>query len=229
MKILLMTAALAMVIGAQAQAEELIQSVEIEKIDEVELMNIGPMGWETDCTLLDKKDDEPSLANVDPADIIRLGKKAYEIIKENEPILEARGIKASALPRGVQCWNQMTSWSPTRAETYKVTYKNGFGMKVVDLQFRILYTYGGQLNGQGRYLANSTIQFSNINVLWGYIFNADVEIPQAINMGTEKAPLAGMQMTLNWSVNTRPISLKKSMSSSSFFISGDGRPTAVLD
>ena len=230
MKTYLVAAAMAMTIGLQAQAEELIHSVEINKLDSVELLNFGLHGWESDCTLLDRSNQlRPAIGDIDLTDIINVGEKIWEIVKENEPILEARGAKASALPRGITCWDQLTSWSPTRAETYEVVYKNLYGMRVVDLKFRILYTYGGQLKGQGRYLTNSTIQFSKVNVLWGYIFNADVEIPQVVNMGTEENPLAGMQMTLNWSVNTRPISLKKSINSASFFVSGDGRPTKILD
>ena len=143
--------------------------------------------------------------------------------------MEAKTASASALPSGITCWDQLAGWRPTRSETYDVVYKNLYGIKVVNVRFHIVYTYGGQYKGQGRYLTNATIRFGKVDVLWGYIFNANVEIPQVVNMGTEANPLAGMEMTLKWSVKTRPISLKKSISSMSFFVSGDGRPTMSLD
>ena len=230
MRALLFTAVSTLILTVQAQAEELIHSVEINKIDSVEFMNFQPMGWASDCTKLSTLRPAVGLSDVlDLADIVNLGEQVWKVVKENEPILEAKGMTASALPMGIQCWNQLSNWSPTRSDTYEVVYKNLYGMKVVDVKFRVIYTYGGKLKGKGNYLTNATIRFGKVNVLWGYMFNADVEIPQVVNMGSVDNPLAGMELTLNWTVNTRPISLKKSLNSMSFFIAGDGRATRVLD
>jgi hypothetical protein len=64
--------------------------------------------------------------------------------------------------------------------------------------------------------------------MWGFIVNANVEIPQVVNMASVDSPVAGMQVTLNWTVNTRPISLRKLNKAVSFFVSGDGTPTKIL-
>ena len=92
----------------------------------------------------------------------------------------------------------------------------------------MIYSYGGRFEDKGRYLTNSTIQFSKVDVMWGFILNANVEIPQVINMGTLESPVAGMQMTLNWNVDTRPVSLRKMSNAATFFVSGDGQATKIL-
>jgi hypothetical protein len=157
-----------------------------------------------------------------------MGEKVWTLLKENEPVLEAKSTSASALPSGIQCWNQLSNWSRARAETYRMTYKNLYGMTVVDLEFSLIYNYGGSFDGRGKYLTNSTIQFNTVDVMWGFIVNANVEIPQVVNMASVDSPVAGMQVTLNWTVNTRPISLRKLNKAVSFFVSGDGTPTKIL-
>jgi hypothetical protein len=210
--------------------DDLIKEVQITKVDQVEFPMTQSLGWESDCTKLDRVGDpKPASDDLTLDQIINLGQKVWQMIKDNEPILEARGMTASALPAGLRCWNELSNWAPARAETYEVKYVNLYGITVINFKFRLLYSYGGSYKGQGRYLTNSTIQYSNVDVMWGYIFNADVEIPQVLNMGSTESPLAGMQLTVNWSVNTRPLSLKKSVNSSSFFIGGDGRPTKILN
>jgi hypothetical protein len=208
--------------------DELIKTVHIEQIEDQfqTLFAFSPYDWESDCTKLTRRGPRPNL-DIDPNDIINIGKQVWEIIKNNGPVLEARTMNAHALPRGVECWDEMAEWQMPRSELYQVTYKNAYNMDVVKFRFRLLYTYGGSYNGVGRYLTNATIQYANVEVLWGFIFNASVEVPQVVNMGPVTAPMAGMQLTLNWSINTRPITLKRSVNSASFFVTGDGRRTQL--
>ncbi len=206
----------------------LISRIEITKVSEQELNIVQPMGWESDCTNLDKKQMTTKGGLDDISTVINIGKQVWKILQDNEPILEARGMSASALPRGISCWNELSNWSPTRVETYKVSYKNLYGITVVDFKFRLMYNYGGRLENRGHFITNATVQYASIDVVWGYIFNADVEIPQVLNIGSVEDPVGGMQVTLNWSIKTRPLSLKKGVRSASFFIAGDGRATTRM-
>jgi len=210
--------------------DDLIKKVKITEIedDQDDLNASMNPSWESDCTKLDRRKVETN-QNPDLDDIVNIGRRIWEVVKNNAPVLEARTMAAHALPRGVQCWDELATWSAPRSKSYQIVYENLYGTDVVTFKFRTMYTAGGSFKGQGRYITNATIQYSNVEVLWGYIFNANVEIPQVVNMGTEASPIGGMQMTLNWNVSTHPVSLKKSISSVSFFVAGDGRPMQVLD
>lgn len=216
--------------------DEIVKEVVITKVAEEYVIPFNVLDFTKDCSV--EKEQKRAMgipvpavnpADIDPGDIIAIGKKAWEIIRDNEPILEAKTTMVSALPRGIHCWDDLATWSPTRSEVFKVQYKNLYKMDVVVFDFRLVYSHSGSYRGVGQYLANATLQYANINVLWGYIFNADVEVPEVLNIGREEAPIGGMQMTMNWTLRTRPISLKKSMNSVGFFIGGDGRPTRVLE
>lgn len=161
--------------------------------------------------------------------ILNLGAKLYDLLVANGPLVTAKTKTANALPAGISCWNQLENWSLPRSETYRVSYKNLYGITMVDLQFRLVYSYGGRIGNIGRYLSNATIQYKKLDAKWGMVVDADVEIPEVLNIGSRENPVAAMELTLNWSVTTRPIALRKIVNSATFLIVGDGRRTTLLD
>ena len=125
---------------------------------------------------------KPQSATVVVDQIINIGKKIWEIVKANKPVVEVKTKTANALPKGIQCWDQLESWNFPKAETYKVVYKNLMGIEVVRFSFRVIFTYGGQYRGKGRYITNATIVPADVNVVWGYTFGANVNISQVVNL-----------------------------------------------
>jgi hypothetical protein len=188
------------------------------------------MDYASDCSSLKNSGnfaDFPTTGDVQIDAIINIGAKVFTLIKDNAPLITTASVAANALPVGILCWNQLEGWKQPRAEVYRITYKNLYGMKVVDFEARLVYSIGGNIDGVGRYIANSTIQYKKLNVMVGYVFDASVEIPQVLNLGTRAQPVAGMQLNLNWSVTTRPIALKKEVNTATFFIVADGRRTKL--
>jgi hypothetical protein len=183
----------------------------------------------TGATRLSSIGNLPSTGDVRLDLILNLGAKVYELVKENGPLITTTTRTANALPYGVTCWNQLERWSPPRSEVYRVSYKNLYGVTLLDFQFRLVYSYGGRIGNVGRYLSNATLQYKKIDAKWGAVLDANVEIPQVLNIGTRENPVGGMQLTMNWTVTTRPISLRKITDSATFFIAGDGRATTLLD
>ena len=92
-------------------------------------------------------------------------------------------------------------------------------MEDVKFRFRLQYTYGGGHSGIGKYLANVTVMPAEVSVSWGYTFNADVQVLNAVNVGTSLSPVAGLELNLKWQVKTV---LKESDNSFNFFVQGDG-------
>jgi hypothetical protein len=196
-----------------------ISSVEIHQVQE----QVRPMevAIDSDCGSQGVLPmDLSSLGEISWADIINIGQKVWAVVEANKPVVTVGKIPvAYALPRGLMCWNDLDSWQAPKVNSYEVTYKNGFGMEVVKFRFRLQYTYGGGLQGKGKYLANVTVAPAEISVVWGYTFDANVDVAQAVNLGTVDSPLAGLELNLKWKVKTV---LKESDNSFNFFVQGDG-------
>lgn len=152
--------------------------------------------------------------------IINVGQKIWTIIEKGQPVVSVQSYSASAMPTGISKWNQLSGWQPTQSQSFKIIYKNLFGMEVVNFTYRVLFNYGGSFNGKGRYISGATIIPANVSVAWGYTFNSSVTIPTVNNAGTTENPVGGIQMNVNWEVETK---LKNIKSVSSFYVNGLGR------
>lgn len=153
---------------------------------------------------------------------IALGKKAWEIVIKNEPVLNAATKTVSILPAAQPNWAQMENWKAPVARSYTIIARNGFGVDAVTHKYTVAYNYGGQLNGQGAFLANATIIPAQVSVVWGYTLNSNVEVGQIVNTGTKTAPVPGVAMNLKYGISTI---LKKSEGVDQFFVRGNGAMT----
>lgn len=152
--------------------------------------------------------------------IINIGKKVWAIVEAGKPVVNVQLNSASAMPAGIKGWQQLAGWQTPRSSTYRVHYTNLYTMNVVDFSYRVMFTYGGSYNGQGRYVTGATIVPAALDVAWGYSFKANVEIPTVVNMGTVQNPVGGIQMNVNWEVGTV---IKNSQTRASYFVDGLGQ------
>jgi|GEM_PF-1320261 len=194
-----------------------VQSVELTQIED----HVAVTTLETkDCAQLNSLADENSaLDQITWDQIINIGQKVWEIVQAGKPVVHMETPVAYALPRGLNCWTDLEHWQPPRTQIYEVKYKNGFGMEVVKFRFRLHYTYGGGKAERGQYLANVSVLPAELNVLWGYNFDANVEVQPAINLGSSENPIGGLELNVRWVVKTV---LKESVNSFHFFVQGDG-------
>lgn len=174
---------------------------------------------DTDCSITPMAAPETDDDGFDWSQIIAIGEKIWKVVEANKPVVTVKTPTVSALPRGVRCWSDLDSWKAAKVKSFEVAYKNGFGMEVVKFRFRLQYTYGGGHNGTGKYLANVTVLPAELNVMWGYTFNANVEVNPAVNVGSSTNPVAGLDINLKWNVETV---LMNTQSSFHFFVQGDG-------
>ncbi len=189
-----------------------IASVKIVEVaDEAEALD--------DFNIDDCVSDNADISGIGWSDIINIGQKAWQLVLDNKPVLHTKTPVAHALPKGLTCWTDLEKWSNPQMRSYEVLYTNGFGQEVVKFRFRLHHTYGGRKAGTGRYIANATILPSQVDVNWGYKFNAILEVGKPVNIGTNENPVAGLEMNLRWKVSTL---LKESQSSVHFFVTGDG-------
>ncbi len=241
--VFILAGAVATAVGCKASATPIknelqsdwryIQSVQIKKISETQLpYQTTSMGYNYSCTTSPNgmsPDENAQAANpfslVNISQIINFGAKVWQFINDNTPVVSAQTMSANALPKGTVCWYDLENWQPPRSDTYEIDYKNLFGINVVRLAFSLIYSYGGQYNGRGRYLMNATVQYRDLQVAWGgFHVNANVDVPTVTNIGTKQNPVAGLQLNIHWVVK----GLNRIERTASFFIAGDGRPTKEL-
>jgi len=157
-------------------------------------------------------------------ELINIGQQIWQIVKDGEPTLDFTTKSASAIPAGAVCPFNMAGWSMPLSKTYKLAYKNGFGMEVITFHYKVIFSYGGNFDGRGAYLANVSIHPSNIAVMWGFSFDATVNINNVLNTGTMEDPVAGMEVVLEWNVKNV---VNKFKSRKIYYVDGRGNATEL--
>lgn len=153
--------------------------------------------------------------------IINIAEKIWAIIEKNAPVVNINTQYATAVPDGITAWTQLQSWSRPRTYTYGFYAENLYGVTVLDVQYKVAYTYGGNYNGKGKYLTGVTVIPEKVDLAWGYKFSMKAQVPDStvVNVGTHADPKAAMQLKLNWTIST---AVKSSNGTSVYYIEGDG-------
>ncbi len=161
--------------------------------------------------------------------LIALGKKVWPIIEAGRPILTNGLVPAiSILPRmegtsGVLY--QMANWSLPSTRTYRISYKNVYGLEVIGFTYTIYFQHGGSLNGVGKYVTSLLVQASDIYAAWGgFKFDVTSELVSIANVGTVEAPVASAIIKINCKAKSI---LNEDQSSQSFYVDGNGRFKAL--
>lgn len=225
-KVMLVAATLA--VGPSAWASNLneidedayntITSYEVSRLDDDGAV------LDTQSFIVKPQDGATGVPELDEADlvldkIINMGKKVWAIVEANRPIVNVAENSANALPAGTSSWLQLQGWQNPKATTYEISYKNGYGWKVVKFAYTVIYTAGGNVNGAGRYLSQVTVVPKLVDVSWGFKFNAQITIPNTVNVGSSASPIAGEQIDVRWRVSSV---LKDISHVQSYFVRGDG-------
>lgn len=153
--------------------------------------------------------------------VVNVGKKVWNLVSLGKPVVNLSTDIGTAMPYGSRCWLELETWQAPRSETYTVGYKNLYGVEVVKFTYRVIYVYGGSVNGKGAYIGYAAIQPADLKVLWGFTFEAKASVPTTFNMGTKENPVGGMTLEMQYTVKpTLPI--QHFQSSHVYHISGKG-------
>lgn len=154
-----------------------------------------------------------------PTSWIAFGKKVWEVVVENKPVVNVQTQSVTVLPNNKKLWSQMSGWRGPRGAAYVIQAVNGFGTTVIDTKYTVTYNYGGKLNGKGDYIANATIVPSLVSVGWGYTYNSSVSVGDIVNVGSVDSPIPGVDLQLHWNMKTI---IKETDGVDSFFATGNG-------
>jgi hypothetical protein len=151
--------------------------------------------------------------------LIRIGQKIYKIVDAGKPVYNSTVHRTDVVPKGITEWQQLTGWQTPVSKSYEWSLKNLYGMNVITLRYRILFTPGGRYENRGEYLQNVTIIPEYVYVAWGYSLDAVASIPSITNAGSTTNPVAGAELLIDATVKTP---LNTARMSASYYVRGDG-------
>lgn len=151
--------------------------------------------------------------------IVNLGNLAWTIIQANQPSDTAAVASANALPQGVKGWQELTGWEEPVIKDFEKDFPGVISSDPVTVKYRVHYTYGGSLDGKGKYLTDISVEPVDIHVGWGYKLTMTASVPNIVNMGTDAEPLAAAELLIDMKVTSI---FKSEEVSVDYEIKGDG-------
>jgi len=143
------------------------------------------------------KDDD-----IDIDELIEIGKKVWEIIKEGQPVVDYKNDWAGAVPKNVK-WDELEGFQDRSFGPFGWEFKNTFGVTNVNFKWHFSYACKGSYNGHGAFLLNVGTGIEEIYVAWGYTVNVNAVVDsQPTNYGTKVDPIAGLSIEVTMEVKT---------------------------
>ena len=152
-------------------------------------------------------------------DLFLIGEKIWKIVEDGKPVSNFESQKADVVPRNAGNWENLSGWQPQTFRRFERVLKNGFGNPILTFRYRVVYQWGGQHEGRGRYLMGISVIPEVIEVGWGWNFQVSVSIPTIYNSGTSGDPLAAAQIVITTKLQSPLTSLQ---TSETYEVRGDG-------
>jgi hypothetical protein len=152
-------------------------------------------------------------------EIINIALKAWQVVENNAPSVTLKTSFATGTPKGIDDWTQMDGWSEPKVVQFSFTHKAPLGITTVDLEFSVIWSYDGSVDGIGKYVTGAGFEIDTLNVAWGYNYECDNSVDSLTNIGTHTAPVAGILMNLHHTITTK---ISHYESNQGFFIDGEG-------
>ena len=155
--------------------------------------------------------------------LIALGEKIYKIIDKGRPVVQTQYSPISILPKNQFGSNvdvmQTENWLGPKGAKYSVSYKNVYGMTVAEIEFTLLFAYGGRYQGKGRYITSAQIIPSHVSASWGFDVSANMKLNSIQNKGTADNPVAAALLNFDYTVKSI---MKEERNHVTFYIDGLG-------
>jgi hypothetical protein len=246
MKLLTLAFCLSSFVTWSAKAEN-VYDPQFQRIQSVELVEVieDELGNEVEVPVMEQKlpsdiealmDLAQPVAN-DKANIgeiimiadklIALGEKIYKIIEKGKPVVTMNSTPVSVLPKdekgGYVDAFYLENWKAPKSQKFRVITKNYLGMTPASFEFMLIYTYGGSLNGKGKYLTGAQIKPTAVDVKWGYKLDASFKVQSIMNQGTNEDPVAAAVLMIDYRIWTI---LQDTSHNKTFFVNGKGQASA---
>lgn len=147
-------------------------------------------------------------------DIVALGEAVYELAKKGRPTNVTEYAPISVVPRDPMSKEyvdpfELEGFSVPVEKSFVARIKDGAGKESVTFNYKVIYSYGGSLNGTGKYLTNVIIVPGSIVTRYGWDFNASMKLSGVMNHGTKADPVAGVMVTIKYQMNSWSASFER--------------------
>lgn len=159
------------------------------------------------------------------SDFLNTGKFAWEVIKENRPVVNASVDYVNAIPLGTT-WEDLDAAKGTNRIKWD-WYGPGLVMRDFTFTMEISWSFGARYNGGGAYIPNAVVTVLNHDVgIGGYMINVNCRVGNIENAGspTAKIPKIPVDVSIsftNWFFGGG--------GTNRFELYGDGRYSAAWD
>jgi len=148
------------------------------------------------------------------------GKKIWDIIEKNKGVTETSFVPVSVVPKVDNLTLEaMENWRGAKIVKLKFHLKNGFRMKVIEMDYKLHFYHSGSYEGKGEYIKGLTVVPYYLSVMPGFKFSAKVEALEVVNSGTKEHPVAALTLVMRMKIEA-PGQTKQY--SQMFQVSGDG-------
>lgn len=132
-------------------------------------------------------------AQVDPAQIIQIGKAVWQIIADNQPSINATEDWAGAIPDGMNGqWTKLQDWKSYVSKPFKFEFKNFLGMRLTEYDWTFKFDYNGNINGTGLYVTNLGAATTLVYAYLSEHVDVSCKALTPVNSGTTASPVASM-------------------------------------
>jgi hypothetical protein len=140
--------------------------------------------------------------DIDIDQLIELGKKIWDIVKEGKPVVDYKNDWAGAVPKNVM-WTDLEGFKDMTYGPFAWTFKNTFGSVNVNFKWHFAFACKGSYDGHGAFLMNVGTAIEEIYAAWGYTVNVQATVdPNPTNYGTKIDPIAGLNVEVTMDVKT---------------------------
>jgi hypothetical protein len=146
-----------------------------------------------------------------PLLVRNFGDHSWQIIRNSYPVLGHQFHFANAMPTVVSSERFLHGWSEKQVKAFAVSGSNLLGFEVFRLKFQLHYRYGGQANGEGRYIGAVALVPIDFDSWWSYSVDFSVCGVQAAAApsGGEVVSRLAIQVCLNSSTVFRKVRMKQ--------------------
>ena len=178
---------------------------------------------------LKNENSENVLAMIDG--IVALGEKLYTLSSKFKPTISTEYAPVNVVPidpitKIIVTPMELQGFSEPVIKTVKTICHNAYNMPVVTFVYNVLYSYGGSDNGRGQYISSVILIPSYVNVAPGWTFTSTMKVASIMNHGTVANPVAGVFMTMKYTVNSLFAALEKN---DTLHIKGSGQFRTMIE
>lgn len=157
-------------------------------------------------------------------EIVGLGEEIYTLVQKGKPSVNVDSAPISVLPLNLNKTApmsalEMTSWKAPVVKKFRIKTKNYLGATTVDFGWKVVFSYGGQLNEKGAFITGAFVKPEHVKVLFGYDLTVSYKLQSISNMGSSEYPIAQAVIDLDFKIETV---LQTTMKSQSYLITGQG-------